>query len=254
MFCALTRTALGNAGSRRQGSSLATPAFQRLVQSLKETKQTCALVESSCGGLIAASLMAVPGSSRVYYGSTVAYNTKLSGPLLCGDRQLHERLMKLTGSEEDVLGSTVDADENLSDEATQYIRKKIASTRAIAVAYCKHMDTDLVIVEGGATGPTFTPKDLTTGFAVLAVAGRQTENSEPELLAQTIVYSDTADREANMRLYADSAADLCSEVLSRKPSDASMHRVDNTAKIEKYQDYFDRSSHLKSDESAMNEM
>mmetsp|Transcript_24907 Transcript_24907/g.56829 ORF Transcript_24907/g.56829 Transcript_24907/m.56829 type:complete len:509 (+) Transcript_24907:194-1720(+) len=200
--------------------------------------------------------MAVPGSSRVYFGSTVAYNTSRSAPLLCGDRQLHETLMRLTGSEEDVLGSSVDADENLSDEATQYIRKKIASTRETAIAYCKHTNTDFVIVEGGATGPTFNPKDLTTGFAVLAVAGRQTDHSEPELLAQTIVYSDTADREANMRLYADSAAELCSEVLSRKPSDASTRHVsvDNTVTAENYQDCFDRSSHLRSDESVMNEM
>ena len=97
---------------------------------------------------------------------------------------------------------------------------------------------------------------MTTGFAVLAVSGKQTD-SEPELLAQTIIYSDTADREANMRLYADSAAELlCSEVLSRKPSDAGMHdeSVDNTATTEKYQDCFDRSSHLRSDELVMNEM
>ena len=59
--------------------------------------------------------------------------------------------MNLTGSEEDVLGSTVDADKNLSNEATQYIRKKIASTRETAIAYCKHMNTDFVIVEGGVS-------------------------------------------------------------------------------------------------------
>ena len=51
--------------------SLATPPFQKLVESLKSTGQTCTIIESSCGGLISSSLMSVPGSSKVYFGGTV---------------------------------------------------------------------------------------------------------------------------------------------------------------------------------------
>ena len=36
---------------------------------LKETQQTIAVTESSCGGLISASLVAVPGASAYYRGA-----------------------------------------------------------------------------------------------------------------------------------------------------------------------------------------
>eukprot|EP00984_Skeletonema_dohrnii_P011228 scaffold4464_cov170-Skeletonema_dohrnii-CCMP3373.AAC.1 len=62
-----------------QSSSLATQPFQRLVETLKSSTQTCTIIESSCGGLISSSLMSVPGSSRVYFGGTVAYSTKRAG-------------------------------------------------------------------------------------------------------------------------------------------------------------------------------
>ena len=51
----------------RSISSLATPPFKELVDKLKNTNQTCTIIESSCGGLISSSLMSVPGSSRVYW-------------------------------------------------------------------------------------------------------------------------------------------------------------------------------------------
>ena len=40
---------------------------------LKETQQSIAVTESSCGGLISASLVAVPGASAYYVGGAVVY-------------------------------------------------------------------------------------------------------------------------------------------------------------------------------------
>ena len=40
---------------------------------LKETGQSIAVAESACGGLISASLVAVPGASAYYVGGTVIY-------------------------------------------------------------------------------------------------------------------------------------------------------------------------------------
>ena len=51
-------------GNSLPQKSLATPPFQKLVESFKSTGQTCTIIESSCGGLIFSSLMSVSGSSR----------------------------------------------------------------------------------------------------------------------------------------------------------------------------------------------
>ena len=40
---------------------------------LKETQESLAVTESSCGGLISASLVAVPGASAYYRGGAVVY-------------------------------------------------------------------------------------------------------------------------------------------------------------------------------------
>jgi nicotinamide-nucleotide amidase len=40
---------------------------------LKQRQQTIAVSESACGGLISASLVAVPGASAYYLGGTVVY-------------------------------------------------------------------------------------------------------------------------------------------------------------------------------------
>ncbi|KAL7468227.1 hypothetical protein ACHAXS_008454 [Conticribra weissflogii] len=206
----------GSNSALSESASLATPSFLLLVERLKSNKQTCTVVESSCGGLISASLMSVPGSSRIYFGGTVAYSTKHSGKLLCGDEELHRRLLstspenKLTDSD----SQNLLIDPMLSEDTKKYIQSKIQWTREAALSYCRHLDTDFAIAEGGATGPTFRPDGMKAGFAVLAVAGRRKGSDQIEILAQRVVYSDSADREDNMRLFADSAADLCGEVLN----------------------------------------
>ena len=46
----------------------------RISKLLGERKETVAVSESSCGGLVSAALMAVPGSSSYYKGANVAYS------------------------------------------------------------------------------------------------------------------------------------------------------------------------------------
>ena len=64
--------------------------------------------------------MSVPGSSRVYFGGTTAYNTKRAGKLLCNDNGLHNRLLnsKSAGIAD---RSEVDVRESLSEETKAYI-------------------------------------------------------------------------------------------------------------------------------------
>lgn len=240
--------------------AIATDPFKRLVHSLKLANQTCTIIESSCGGLISSSLMGVPGSSVVYFGGTVAYNTKKSGKLLCGDEELHGRLLNpAQNDDEDML---LDEHPDLSPEARKYIKSKLYWTRETALKYCQHVDTDFTIAEGGATGPTFRPKGLTTGFAVLAVAGR-TGAGDVNILAQKIVRSTHANRQANMRLFADSAAKLCIEALTDMNPSLNHAKIDSDAISTSLQSdpginytnmHLDRSSHLRNDSDQMQKL
>ena len=244
----------GGGGGGRETQSLATPPFLKLVETLKSNKQTCTILESSTGGLLTSSLMSVPGSSKVFFGSTVAYNTKRSGPLLCGGEELHRQL--LNASKEEIRDG-IDIRSDLSEETRDYVRTKINWTRAAALSYCERMNTDFAIAEGGATGPTFHPKGMTSGFSVLALAGRPRKEGNVELLAQKVVYSAHADRELNMRLFADAAAELCLEAATVRNAFASSEAP--TSKPTSISDVvdtsedaiLDRSSHLRGNAPVM---
>jgi len=204
--------------------------------------------------------MSVPGSSKVFFGSTIAYNTKKSGPLLCGGEELLDQLLNASNQTDADLNNDIEIQADLSEETKQYIKTKINWTRDAALSYCNHMSTDFAIAEGGATGPTFHPEGMTTGFAVLAVAGRREKGESVEILAQKVVYSSHADREGNMRLYADAAAALCLEAMA--VANPSVVLEVQTAKSVSGSDIvvgetteddviLDRSSHLRSDAAVM---
>ena len=178
-----------------------TTAFARAVAFLRSQRKTVTTVESSCGGLISSGIMAVPGSSAVYYGGTVSYNTKKARKLLLDDGEMHAALV-----------AGVEPREGES-EADQYIRSKHDWTARTAVAFCEALQTDYAVAEGGAVGPTFTKEGLTSGFAVLCVAGRSAPGEAAKVLAQRLVRSDHADRGRNMKAFAEHAAELLCETV-----------------------------------------
>lgn len=61
---------------------------ERLVERLKELGWTLGVAESLTGGLVAASVVAVPGASAVFRGGIVAYATDLKERLLGVDETL----------------------------------------------------------------------------------------------------------------------------------------------------------------------
>jgi nicotinamide-nucleotide amidase len=63
---------------------------ERLVGRLKELGWTLGIAESLTGGLVAASVVSVPGSSAVFRGGVVAYATDLKARLLGVDETLLE--------------------------------------------------------------------------------------------------------------------------------------------------------------------
>jgi nicotinamide-nucleotide amidase len=57
-------------------------AARRVIAILTDRRQTVAVAESLTGGLVAAALTAIPGSSVVFLGAIVAYATSLKNALL----------------------------------------------------------------------------------------------------------------------------------------------------------------------------
>jgi len=179
---------------------LTSASFQKLVRALKTRSKNTTVVEQCCGGTISSSIMAQPGASSVYLGGTVAYNTRKGMALLLNDEKLHASLTS----------------PNVQKTKDAYIQSKIDWTAKTSVAFCETLDTDFAIAEGGASGPTFGPPDMKTGFSVLSVAGRCSKENKVKVLATKVVHSTHANREQNMRLFADSAADLLTDVVLKE--------------------------------------
>ena len=139
---------------------------------LKETQQTIAVTESSCGGLISVSLVAVPGASAYYRGGAVIY-TRVAQQGLLG----------------------------IPDEAMANIR---ASSEPYALLNARtvreSLGTTWALSETGASGPTGNRYGDSAGHACIAVAG-------PVERSITLETGD-ADREANMWVFARAALDL----------------------------------------------
>ena len=149
-------------------SSLAAPVGALL----KQTQQSVAVSESSCGGLISATLVAIPGASAYYVGGAVVYTR-------VGQRGLLQ----------------------VPDPAMEGIR---ASSEPYALlnarAVRESLGTTWALSETGASGPTGNRYGDSYGHACIAVAG-------PVERAITVETGDP-DREANMWVFAKAALDL----------------------------------------------
>ena len=139
---------------------------------LKETQQSIAVTESSCGGLISASLVAVPGASAYYVGGAVVYTRTSQRGLL-----------------------------QVPDEAMTDIR---ASSEPYALLNARtvreSLGTTWALSETGASGPTGNRYGDSAGHACIAVSG-------PVERAITVETGDS-NREANMWVFARAALDL----------------------------------------------
>jgi PncC family amidohydrolase len=144
---------------------------------LKAAKDTVAVAESSAGGLISASLLAVPGASAYYLGGTVVYTLKARHELL--------------GIPDDVLKGLKPLTEEYVLTCARTIRDKMGATWGIA--------------ELGATGPTGTRYGHPAGIGCFAVAG-------PVELASTLE-TGSDDRVGNMWTFTRTALDLLGQAL-----------------------------------------
>jgi nicotinamide-nucleotide amidase len=139
---------------------------------LKQRKQTLAVAESSAGGLINAALVAVPGASAYYLGGAIIYTPAA-------------RLALLDITPQEMAGMR-SASEPFAQLLAQCIRGRLGATWGLA--------------ETGATGPTGNRYGDAAGHACIAVSGPV----EKVITLET----GSADREANMWLFARKAIDL----------------------------------------------
>jgi PncC family amidohydrolase len=146
---------------------------------LTERKQTLAVAESSAGGLINASLVAVPGASAYYLGGTIIYTGA-------------GRLALLGISPQDMAGMR-SASEPFAKLLARRVQAKLGATWGLS--------------ETGASGPTGNRYGDSPGHACIAVCG--------PVEAVITVETGSADREANMWVFARKAVELLESCLRK---------------------------------------
>jgi len=145
---------------------------EQVAAKLIARKQTIAVAESSTGGLLAASLLAVPGASAYFLGGAVVYT-----------RDARRVLM------------------DISDEGMKGFR---SSSEPYAQLLADRMRTrfgsDWGLSETGAAGPTGNRYGDAAGHSCMAVAGPAAEVMTLE--------TGSGDRLANMEVFAATALKL----------------------------------------------
>ena len=139
---------------------------------LKERQESIGIAESSCGGLISAALVAVPGASAFYLGGGVSYTQS--------SRQ------GLMGIDEGQMTGLRPSTEEYALLNARAMQQMLGATWAVG--------------ETGASGPTGNRYGDASGHACIAVVG-------PVERAIT-VETGSADREANMWAFATAALEL----------------------------------------------
>src|ERR1700681_2486457 len=140
---------------------------EQIAARLIARKQTIAVAESSTGGLIAASLLAVPGASAYFLGGAVVY-TRDARRILA----------------------------DIPDEAMKGFRSASKPyAKLLASQIRSRFATDWGLSETGATGPTRNRYGDAAGHSCCGVAG-----SEP--FAMTLE-TGSSDRLGNMHVFAE---------------------------------------------------
>jgi nicotinamide-nucleotide amidase len=157
---------------------LNTPAARDIASRLIERKETVSVAESSTGGLIAATLLAVPGASAYFLGGSVVYTLPSRKAFLDIPR------IAVTGMEP--------LSEAMVAVFAEAARRKLGATWGIA--------------EMGAAGPTGTRYGHAAGTSVIGIDG--------PVRSTRVVKTGSGDREQNMYAFAAAAMELFLQALN----------------------------------------
>jgi nicotinamide-nucleotide amidase len=152
---------------------------EQIAAKLIGRRQTIAVAESSTGGLISAALLAVPGASAYFLGGAVVYT-----------RDARRILM------------------DIPDDAMKGIRSASEPyAKLLASQMRTRFTSDWGLSETGATGPTGNRYGDAAGHSCIGVAGL-----EPSAMT---IETGSADRVANMQVFASTALNFLLQTLSR---------------------------------------
>jgi nicotinamide-nucleotide amidase len=151
-------------------------------EALKARGETVMVAESSCGGLISAALLAVPGASAYYRGGLVLYTYESRSKFLSKDGK--NSLEGVTPSSEDYA---------------------LAMARAARAT----LNPTWAIGETGTAGPTGSRYGHGPGHACIAVDG--------PLARAVTIETRQSDRVTNMQVFARAALDLLAAALREAP-------------------------------------
>ncbi len=154
------------------------PEAERVAALLKQRKQTIAVAESSAGGLLSASLLAIPGASAYFLAGAVVY-TKPARTLLMGISDDQMRGMRSSS-------------EPYAQLLARTSRERYATTWGLA--------------ETGASGPTGNSYGDAAGHTCIAISG--------PFEKVTTLETGSNDRLANMRAFTVAALLLLEEALT----------------------------------------
>jgi nicotinamide-nucleotide amidase len=156
---------------------------ERIASLLKKRNASVAVAESSTGGLVTASLLAVPGASAWCLGGVVLYTRQAWHAL----RDFDEALLK---------GARSATEQNAMLRA-EIVRERFGATWGLG--------------ETGAAGPTGNRYGDPAGHTCIAVAG-------PVRAARTLK-TGRSDRLENMQAFAAAALNLLEETLRKSGSE-----------------------------------
>jgi nicotinamide-nucleotide amidase len=154
-----------------------TALAENAAQKLRDRRETVAVAESSCGGLISASLLSIPGASAYYVGGTVTYTRRAHQAFLVGAVAVPPGLRAET------------------EAFAVYLARSAAAK----------LETTWAIGESGAAGPSGSPYGDPPGHDWVAVTGPA--DSTRHLL------TGSEDRTQNMVAFAAAALGLLVECL-----------------------------------------
>jgi PncC family amidohydrolase len=157
------------------------PGAKRIAALLIERREKIAVAESSTGGLISASLLAVPGASAYFLGGAIVYTASARSALL--------------GIAAEDMAAMRASTEPYARLIASRMRERHGATWGLG--------------ETGATGPTGNRYGDAAGHSCIAVVGAV----ERAITLET----GNDDREANMRAFAVRALELLEEALRAAP-------------------------------------
>jgi PncC family amidohydrolase len=154
------------------------PQAGRIAELLKARGEKVAVADGATGGLIAASLLTVPGALKFYVGGGIVYSFRARDVLFDLPQEAYEGMQSVTG--------------DYALLQARAIRDRFGAQWGIA--------------ESGSAGSSRHPMGVASGRSVAAVAGPA---GEWTALAET----DSDDRIANMAAFTRNALDLLERAL-----------------------------------------